>query len=83
MIRRFWSHDIPRAHVQANFQNQKAVTQADEEEHFCISIELREPTLSDKLWHDIDLTLVNPPGPTTNTRPLAGYWCRQLKPNLA
>lgn len=65
MIRRFRSHEIPRARVQAEFQNQKAVTQANEEGHFRCQLELQTPVISNEIWHDVTLTLPDPPGPST------------------
>lgn len=62
-LRRFRSHEIPFARIQATFQQQQTTVQADQEGHFRAEIELTEPLASDRLWHDVELTVVAPPGP--------------------
>ena len=63
MFRRFNSHEIPFATVQARYQNQRVVTQANDEGYFRVEIDLPAPLSTDRLWHEVELTLVNSPGP--------------------
>ncbi len=60
MIRRFRSHEIPYARVQASFYDHHIVAQADQEGHFRIESELQTPLPADQLWHTLELTMLEP-----------------------
>ncbi len=72
MYKRFKSNEIPYARVRARFQDVEQEVVADVEGFFDVTIELNSPLPADRLWHDIELELVEPsrayqPEPVTAT----------------
>jgi len=64
MYKRFESDEIPHARVLARYGETEIEVQADEEGFFEVALHLDAPLDERKLWHDVHLTLVDPPSPT-------------------
>jgi phosphatidate phosphatase APP1 len=60
MYRRFDSDEIPYALVKARFQNLEKFIRTDIEGHFELTMETTAPLSEDRLWHTIQLELVEP-----------------------
>ena len=60
MYKRFESDEIPFAKVQARFQGQEKTVDADIEGFFEVWIEPKTPLPAGKLWHLVELSLVEP-----------------------
>lgn len=60
MYKRFESDEIPYARVLARFEGVRQQVVADEEGFFEVFIDLPEPPPADRLWHTIELELLEP-----------------------
>ncbi len=60
MYRRFDSHEIPGARLRVRFGSQELETTTDHEGYFDLEIEPREPLRLERVWHDVELTLIEP-----------------------
>ncbi len=60
MYRRFETDEIPGARVLARFQDVEQVATAGEEGFFELRIAPARPLPADQLWHEIELTLLEP-----------------------
>lgn len=60
MYKRFDSDEIPYARILARFQDVRQQVIADEEGFFEVFIDLPEPPPTDRLWHTIELELLEP-----------------------
>jgi phosphatidate phosphatase APP1 len=60
MYRRFETDEIPYAKVRARFQNLEQIIQCDVEGHFELVMQVTAPLPEDKLWHEVELELVEP-----------------------
>src|SRR5689334_22136878 len=60
MYKRFASAEIPHARVKARFQGVEREFVADEEGYFDVWMEPSQPLPTDRLWHEIELELVEP-----------------------
>lgn len=60
MYRRIESNEVPYARLAARFQGQEQEIRADEEGFFEVWIEPREPLAAGRIWHSIELELLEP-----------------------
>lgn len=60
MYLRIESDEVPRAKLAARFQGEEQIISADEEGFFEVWIEPKEPLAPDRLWHSIELELLDP-----------------------
>jgi phosphatidate phosphatase APP1 len=60
MFRRFASNEIPGATVELRFQGQAETVVTDEEGYYEDWLALEAPPPTDRLWHDVELTLLSP-----------------------
>lgn len=58
MYRRFHTHEIPFARVQARFGDLVREVKANEEGIFSVQFDLETPLASDQIWHEVTLELV-------------------------
>jgi phosphatidate phosphatase APP1 len=62
MYKRLESDEVPHARVLAQFDGQEQEVQADEEGFFEVWIEPRNPLPTDRVWHPVQLRLLEPVG---------------------
>ncbi len=60
MFRRFDSTEIPRAHLRVRFEDQVFDAYTNQEGYFHVRIKPRAPLALEKVWHEVELTLVAP-----------------------
>jgi phosphatidate phosphatase APP1 len=71
--KRFESDEIPGARVVARFQGAEHEVVADEEGYFELWIEPESPLPADRLWHEIELEVVDPLPPDEKPARATGY----------
>lgn len=62
MWKRFESDELPHARLRASFQGWRGEVVADEEGYFQVDARPAEPPAPGRLWHDVDLELLDVPG---------------------
>jgi len=60
MFQRFNSTEIPYAHLRVRLEDQVFEARTNQEGYFHLEIEPRAPLPVDKVWHEVELTLVAP-----------------------
>lgn len=60
MYKRIESDEIPHARVKARFQGREQEFEANDEGYFEVTFELDESLADDRLWHTVDLELIEP-----------------------
>lgn len=60
MYKRMESDEIPHARLLARFQGTEQEVVADEEGHFEVQIDPKEPLVSNRLWHSVEIELLSP-----------------------
>jgi phosphatidate phosphatase APP1 len=60
MYKRLESDEVPHARLVARFGGVEEEVQADEEGHFEVWIRPREPLTPNRLWHPVELELIDP-----------------------
>ena len=63
MYRRIESDEVPHAHLKARFQEVEQDVLADEEGMFDVCLTPRYPLPADRIWHQVELELVEPLSP--------------------
>lgn len=61
MYRRFESDEVPGARLMARFQETTEEVVTDNEGYFDVELTPAQPPASTKLWHQVGLTLIDPP----------------------
>ncbi len=59
MIRRFHTHELPHVRLRARLAGREQTVRTDEEGHFAIEIALGEPLPPGRIWHEMELELVD------------------------
>jgi len=60
MVQRFNSTEIPHARLRVRFEDQVFEAHTNQEGYFNLELEPRTPLALDKVWHEVELTLVAP-----------------------
>jgi phosphatidate phosphatase APP1 len=69
MYKRMESDEVPHARLVARFEGQEQLITCDEEGYFEVDLKLTEPLPVDRLWHTVELELLDPI-PTKQTEPV-------------
>ena len=60
MYKRMESNEVPHARILARFQGEEQEVQANDEGYFEVTVEPSSPLPNDRLWHTIELELLDP-----------------------
>jgi phosphatidate phosphatase APP1 len=63
MYKRFESDEVPGAEIHVSFEEKENKVHTDEEGYFVLNLVPAQPVITEKLWHELDLVLVNAPIP--------------------